>query len=417
MPAVASDSAIDPIDVVGIGAGGWAGLADESRAALAAAQVVVGGARQLDLLNTGEADQHGGLHDVRGAQRVALPSPLQPGLIELLEAQRGRRTAVLASGDPMFFGIGSTLVRLLGPHRLRVYPHPSSVSLAAARLGWPLEETDVLSAVGRPLAALAARLAPGRRLLVLTTGPDGGARVRDLLATRGYRDSELTVLSRLGGPDEHIGPVCGAGHDPLAVVAVRCGTNPRPLSCAAALPDEAFEHDGQLTKREIRAVTLSSLVPLGGQLLWDVGAGSGSVGIEWMRTHPACRAYAIEPRADRRERIARNAETLGVPALEVVDGHAPAVLANLPAPEAVFVGGGLSTPGVIQTCRQRLRSGGRLVANAVTLSAETTLAEAYQRLGGTLTRLHVERAAPVGGFTGWRPAMPITQWVWRKESL
>lgn len=407
-----SDSVPDPaprseptVAVVGVGAGGWVDLAESARSAVRAAEVIIGSDRQLALLKDTDPTRH-----------VVLPSPLLPALDNLLVAHRGRRVAVLASGDPMFFGIGATIVRLLGRDAVHVLPHPSSVALAAARLGWPLADLDVVSVVGRPLALLHPFVQPGRRILVLTADTSGAREVRALLAARGYARSEVTVLAQLGGPAEQVAPGTDEPHDPLAIVAIECvaDADTVPLSRSAVLPDDAFEHDGQITKREIRALTLAALVPVPGQLLWDVGAGCGSVGIEWLRTHPACRAVAIEPRADRRARIAANAEALGVPGLEIVEGAAPAALAGLPAPDAVFVGGGVSEPGVIEAGHAALRPRGRLVANAVTIETETVLASWHTRLGGTLTRIMVQRAAPVGGFTGWRPAMPVTQWTWRK---
>ena len=231
----------------------------------------------------------------------------------------------------------------------------------------------------------------------------------------------MTVLADLGGPDEVIAPVPGPGGEPhsrLAIIAIECRLDPAaaPLPRAPGLPDDAFEHDGQLTKREVRALALAALVPVPGQLLWDVGAGSGSVGIEWMRVHPASRAIAIEPRAERRERIARNAAALGVPGLSVVAGSAPQALAGLAAPDAVFVGGGVTAGGVMQACLDALNPGGRLVANAVTLEGEAVLADWRRRLGGTLTRIGVERAGELGGFTAWRPALPVVQWSIAKGS-
>ena len=393
-----------PLTVVGIGADGWEGLAKPSRAGLKAADVVLGGPRQLALLPP----------SVSG-KRVELPSPLLPDLLATLDQFDGMRVAVLASGDPMFFGIGSTLVRLLGPARLTVLPHPSSVSLAAARLGWALDTVEVVSMVGRPLQALYPALQPGQRLFVLVASADGAQRVRDFLHDRGYGDSPTTVLAQLGGPLEQVSAPDGE-HDPLAIVAIECRPDESTLVLprVPGLPDDAFEHDGQITKREVRAMALAALVPIPGQILWDIGAGSGSVGIEWMRAHPSCRAYAIEPRADRRERVGRNADLLGVPGLEIIAGAAPEALAGLPRPDAVFVGGAVSVPGVIEAGLEALDAGGRLVANAVTLETEMVLANWYSTLGGSLTRLAVQRAEPVGGFTGWRPAMPVTQWAYRK---
>ncbi|MFE0045571.1 precorrin-6y C5,15-methyltransferase (decarboxylating) subunit CbiE [Streptomyces albireticuli] len=396
-----------PVTVVGIGADGWPGLAPGSRAALREAEVVIGGPRQLELLP----------EDCTG-ERVAWPSPLRPAVPGLLAAHAGRRVCVLASGDPMFFGIGRTLVDVLGDAAgLRVLPHPSSVSYACARLGWPLDDTEVVSLVGRPLGSLVAALHPGRRLLVLSAGAGTPAEVAALLAARGFGPSRLTLLEQLGGPRERRveGPAEGWPHPPgdaLNVLAVECraaeSTHRLPLT--PGLPDESFEHDGQLTKRHVRAVTLATLAPAPGELLWDVGGGSGSIGVEWMRAHRSCRAVAVERDPVRAGRIARNAEALGVPALRVVIGAAPAALAGLPTPDAVFVGGGLTAPGLLEACWEALPAGGRLVANTVTLESEALLTGWYRRHGGELTRLAVARAVPVGGFTGWRQAMPVTQW-------
>ncbi len=393
------------LTVVGIGAGGWDDLAGSAQRALLGADVVVGSARQLDLVPASVP-----------AVRELLPSPLHPGLAELLDRHARAAVAVLASGDPMFHGIGTTLVGLRGAERVTVLPHPSSVSLAAARLGWALDDVEVVSAVGRPLEVCVAAFAPGRRLLVLTTTRTAAGEVHGLLAAAGYTASAVTVLTRLGGPDETVSDAPAAEHDPLAVIAVACVADPGtvPLSRSAALPDDAYDSDGQLTKQEIRAFALASLAPLPGELLWDVGAGSGSIGIEWMRAHPRSQAIAIEPRDDRRARISTNARKLGVPGLQVVAGSAPGALTGLPTPDAVFVGGGVSAPGVVAAGVAALRPGGRLVADAVTLESETVLGYWYARLGGKLTRLSVQRAGPVGSFTGWRPAMPVTQWCWVK---
>jgi len=402
------------VTVAGIGAEGWQGLPPLTRDAISQAAVIAGGPRQLALL----PDEVPGF-------RVPLPSPLLPGLRELVADHvghadaRGAGLVVLASGDPMFFGIGSTLVRLLGPELVRVLPHPSSVSLAAARLGWPLDDTDVVSLVGRPRELLHPLLQPGRRVLVLTAEPSAAAGIRGLLDARGFGASPVTLLADLGAVGEWVAPVPADGgppHSRLAIVAVECRLDPAaaPLPRVPGLPDDAFEHDGQLTKRELRACALAALAPVPGQLLWDVGAGSGSVGIEWMRVHPASRAVAVEPRADRRDRIARNAAALGVPGLTLVAGSAPQALAGLPAPDAVFIGGGVTVPGVVDACWAALGPGGRLVANAVTVEGQAVLTGCGRRLGGTLTRIGVEHAAALGSFTAWRPALAVVQWSVRK---
>ena len=393
------------VTVVGVGADGWAGLPAASQRAIAESDVLLGGARHLALIPE------------PAGERVAWPSPLLPALPGLLAANAGRSICVLASGDPMFFGIGATLTRLLGAERVHVLPHPSSASLARARLGWPDDEVTVLSMVGRPIELLHPAIQPDRRLLVLSTDGDSPARVAALLTARGYGASELTVLEQLGGPAERqlLGTAAGWKHpagDPLNVLAVVCRADQGAalLPTVPGLPDDAYEHDGQLTKREIRAVTLASLAPVPGQLLWDVGAGAGSIAIEWSRHHASCRAVAIESHPERAERITANAARLGVPGVDVVHGRAPAALAGLPAPSAVFIGGGATVAGVIEAGWEALPPGGRLVVNAVTLESETVVGGWYARLGGELTRIAVQRAGPVGGFTGWRPAMPVTVW-------
>ncbi|KAB7845451.1 precorrin-6y C5,15-methyltransferase (decarboxylating) subunit CbiE [Streptomyces mobaraensis] len=408
VPSVPSGAAEPrtPVTVVGIGADGWEGLAPGAREELRAAEVIVGGARQLGLVP-----------EECPGERVAWPSPLRPAVPRLLAEHAGRRVAVLASGDPMFFGIGRTLADELGPELLRVLPHPSSASYACARLGWPLDGTEVVSLVGRPLDALAAALQPGRRLLLLSAGAGTPAEVAALLRERGFGPSAMTVLEQLGGDREarREGTADAWEHpagDPLNVVAVVCRPAPDALrlSLVPGLPDEAYDHDGQLTKRHIRAATLAALGPAPGELLWDIGGGSGSIGIEWMRAHRSCRAVTVERDPARAGRIARNAAALGVPGLRVVTGAAPAALDGLPVPDAVFIGGGLTAPGLLDACWAALPEGGRLVANTVTLESEALLADRYRRHGGELVRLAVAHAVPVGGFTGWRQAMPVTQW-------
>ncbi|MCW2878645.1 MAG: hypothetical protein JWQ95_2745 [Sphaerisporangium sp.] len=394
-----------PVVVVGIGAGGWEALSALAQREIGAAEVLMGSARQLALVPE------------TGAERVAWPSPMLPAVQRLLAERAGRAVCVLASGDPMFHGVGTTLVRLLGPERVRVLPHPSSVSLACARMGWPVEDTTVVSMVGRPVELLNRLLHPARRVLALSADATTPALIAKLLASRGYGASKITVLEQLGGPDERL--VTGTAErwdaevNPLNVVALECRAGPDVTSMPLipGLPDEAFEHDGQLTKREVRAVTLSRLAPVPGELLWDVGAGAGSVAIEWMRVHPACRAFAVESRADRAARIGRNAAALGVPALGVVTGTAPRALEGLEPPDAVFVGGGATAPGTVETCWNALRPGGRLVVNAVTVESEAVVAAWHAKVGGDLLRIAVQRAGPVGAFTAWRPSMPVTVWT------
>ncbi len=390
--------------VVGIGDDGWAGLTAAAQAVLREAAVIAGGRRHLALLPD------------LPARQVPLPSPLLPRLDELVAEHPG--LCLLASGDPMLHGIGATLVRRLGREAVRVLPAVSSVALACARLGWAEHEADVVSVVSRPVEVILPAVQPGARVLVLCRDAATPAALAELLAERGWGATEITVLEHLGGPAERItGPYPASAPDPgpfadLCVVAVACAPHPEGpmLPRVPGLPDAAFENDGQISRREVRALALAALAPGPGQFLWDVGAGSGSVGIEWMRTDPRCRAVAVEARADRAERIAGNAARLGVPGLRVVCGAAPEALAALAAPDAVFVGGGLTVGGVLDACWKALPPGGRLVAHAVTVESEAVLHQWQRDAGGHLVRLAVSYHAPLGGFTTWRPALPITQW-------
>ncbi|OYQ19079.1 cobalamin biosynthesis bifunctional protein CbiET [Pseudomonas mandelii] len=389
------------LTVVGIGEDGFKGLGRNARHALLRASRIIGGQRQLDLLPA----------CIRG-ERQLWPSPFS---LEPVLALRGEPVCVLASGDPMFFGVGASLARQVPDAEMRILPAPSSCSLAAARMGWPLQEVVTLSVVARPLAALNAQLFSGVRLLVLSNDGQSPAAIAALLRERGFGPSRLTVLEHLGGADERrIDGVANDWNAPafanLNLIAIECIAAPDTprLSRLAGLPDSAFQHDGQLTKRDVRAITLARLAPVPGELLWDVGAGSGSIGIEWMRAHPSCRALAIEADEGRQGLIEHNRDALGVPGLQLIRGSAPQALAGLEPPDAIFIGGGVTRDGVLDTCWQHLRPGGRLVANAVTLQSEMTLMAWRERHGGELTRIHVAQAQPLGEFDTWRQALPIT---------
>jgi precorrin-6B C5,15-methyltransferase / cobalt-precorrin-6B C5,C15-methyltransferase len=395
---------VGQVTVVGIGADGWAGLTEPARDALHAAAAIAGSPRQLALLPD------------LPARRVPLPSPLLEHLDDLVRDNPG--LCVLASGDPTLHGIGATLARRLGPAAVRILPGVSSVTLACARLGWPQQEVTVVSLVNQPPETVLAALQPGARLLVLCRDRQTPAQAAHLLTQAGWGGSELVVLEQLGGPAERVsGPqpaahLTGAGLDDLCVLAVtaRPGRGGLPAGRSPGLPDDAFETDGQITRRELRALALAVLRPGPGRLLWDVGAGSGSVGIEWMRADSLARAVAVETRPDRAARIGRNAMALGVPGLQVITGTAPAALAGLPEPDAVFIGGGLTAGGMIEACWQRLPVGGRLVAHSVTMESETLLHRWQQAKGGELVKLAVSYLEPLGSFTTWRPALPVTQW-------
>ncbi len=389
------------LTVVGIGEDGFKGLGRNARHALLRATRIIGGQRQLDLLPL-----------CISGERQAWPSPFS---LEPVLSRRGEPVCVLASGDPMFYGVGASLARQIAADELLVIPAPSSVSLAAARLGWPLQDVVTVSVVARPFAAINAHLASGVRLLVLSNDGGSPALIAALLTQAGFGPSRLTVFEHLGGANErrldglaadwhHLGT---ADLNLVAIDCLACSDTP-PLSRLAGLPDSAFQHDGQLTKRDVRAMTLARLAPMPGELLWDVGAGSGSIGIEWMRTHPSCRALAIEHDPGRQGLIEHNRDALGVPGLHLIRGKAPDALHGLPVPDAIFIGGGVTRDGVLDTCWQHLRPGGRLVANAVTLQSEMTLMNWRAEHGGELTRIHVAQAQPLGEFDTWRQALPIT---------
>ena len=395
------------LSIVGIGEDGVEGLTPIARSLVQAAEMVFGGQRHLVLAAP----------LIRG---VARPwrSPFERAVEEVL-AQRGRQVCVLASGDPFVYGVGSVLLRHVDPRETVTVPALSTFSLAAARLGWALPETTQLSLHGRALDLVRPHLQPGARVLALTSDGEGPAALACLLGDTGFGTSRMTVLEALGGPRERLRATTAAGFDlgdvePLNIVAIEVEAAPgaRVLARTSGLPDELFEHDGQITKREIRAMTLAALSPRRGELLWDVGAGAGSVAIEWMLADPSLRAIAIEARSDRVARIRRNAAALGVPGLDVIEGVAPAALAGLAQPDALFIGGGAA--GALDAAVAALRSGGRLVVNAVTVETEALLMVRHATLGGELTRVAIARVEPMGGMQAWRPALPVTQWVWEK---
>jgi precorrin-6Y C5,15-methyltransferase (decarboxylating) len=408
---VAPDSAASPrwLSIVGIGEDGIDGLTPAARGLIGGAEIVFGGRRHLALAAP----------LIRGAARP-WPSPFD-GAAEEVSGYRGRQVCVLASGDPFYYGVGAVLAQRVDPREMVVVPAPSAFSLAAARLGWSLPDTVLLSLHGRSLDLIRPHLQPGARLLVLTSDGESPEALARLLAQSGFGKSKLTMLEALGGPRERIRSTSAAEFvfgivDALNTVAIEVEATPgaRILPLTPGAPDEFFEHDGQISKREVRALVLSSLAPRRGELLWDIGSGSGSVAIEWMLVDPSMRAIAVERRADRAARIVRNAATCGVPGLHVATGAAPAVLGELPTPDAIFVGGGASDTGVLDAAARALRPNGRLVINAVTLETEALILGRHSVLGGELLRLGISRAERLGAKTAWRPALPVTQWVWTK---
>lgn len=399
------------LSIIGIGEDGVAGLSSAAQALITSADLVVGGKRHLDL-----ADRL-----IRG-RRLAWPSPIGNAIPEI-ERQRGRPVVVLASGDPFHYGVGDLLLRAVPAQETLCLPQPSSFSLAAARLGWSLQDVALVSLHGRALDAIVRHLQPAARILALSW--DGGtpAKLAGLLVARGMGESRLTVLEAMGGSRERVRRTPAAGFDvadvaALNTIALEVVASPGAtvVALAPGLDDNLFENDGQLTKREVRAATIAALAPRRGELLWDVGLGAGSVAIEWLLRHPSLKAIGIEDRPERAARAARNAAALGTPDLQIVQKQAPDGFAGLPAPDAVFIGGGLSDPGLFDAAWSHLKSGGRLVANAVSLQSEARLIELFQRHGGELVRLEVAKAgkAGTGGVFVWRQAAPIVQWRIRK---
>jgi precorrin-6B C5,15-methyltransferase / cobalt-precorrin-6B C5,C15-methyltransferase len=397
------------LSIVGIGEDGVAGLSSVAKSLVESAELVVGGTRHLKLA--------GKL--IRG-ETLSWPSPLDEAFPEILR-RRGRSVAVLATGDPFNFGVGKQLAGLVSADEILCLPQPSAFSLAASRMGWALQDVACVTLHGRALEGIIRHLQPGARILALSWDGTTPAKLAALIASRGFETSRVTVLESMGGPNERVRSqtagtfsLSNVGALNTLAIEIVAGNESRVMGLAPGLNDDLFEHDGQLTKREVRALTLSSLAPRRGELLWDIGLGAGSIAIEWLLCDASLLAIGIEERADRAERAMRNALVLGAPDLKVVIGLAPNVLVGLPAPDAVFIGGGLTDPGVFDAAWAALKPGGRLVTNAITIESEGRLAELFSRHGGELTRIAVARADSVGGMHGWRPAMPVAQWRVRK---
>jgi len=390
------------LHIVGIGEDGLDGLTPATRAVVEAADVILGG------------DRHHKLAANPAADRIAWPSPFS-AMLDTIQSLRGRRAVVLVTGDPLWFSVGARIGRAIDPTEIVYHPQLSAFQLAAARMGWSLPDVETLTVHGRPVEQMIAFIQPNVRLLVLTTGAETPAQIARFLSDRGFGQSKMTVLAAMGGADEarFDGTAESWQHQVPAfnTLAVECiaAPNAAMLPRVPGLADNLFQSDGTMTKQEVRAATVAKLMPMRGALLWDVGCGSGSVAIEWMRAARYARAIGIEPRADRRAMAAANALALGAPKLELIDGSVPAALDGLAAPDAIFIGGGLSRE-TFEASWDALRPLGRLVANAVTLESEVELIALHKEFGGDLVRLAVHRAEPVGRLTGWRPAMPVTQW-------
>lgn len=393
----------DPwLHIVGIGEDGLDGLVPATRAVVEAADVILGGARHHELAEN------------INAERLAWPSPFD-AMVATIKGLKGRRAVVLVTGDPLWFSVGARIGRAIDPAEIVYHPQLSAFQLAAARMGWSLADVETLTVHGRPVEQMIAFIQPDVRLLILTTGAETPAQIAAFLTERGFGQSKMSVLAAMGGKDElrFDGLAESWDHEVPAfnTLAVECVAAPDAalLPRVPGLTDALFQSDGTMTKQEVRAATLAKLMPMRGALLWDIGCGSGSVAIEWMRAARYARAIGIEPRDDRRAMAGANAMALGAPKLELFAGTAPDALAGLDAPDAIFIGGGMSRENFVAAW-DALRPLGRLVANAVTLESEAELMSLHREFGGELVRLSVHRAEPIGGLTGWRPAMPVTQW-------
>ena len=390
------------LHIVGIGEDGLDGLTPATRAVVEAAEVIVGG------------DRHHELSEIVNAERVAWPSPFD-ALVGLLGGYKGKRVVVLATGDPLWYSVGARIGRAIDPAEITYHPQVGAFQLAAARMGWSMADLETLTVHGRPVEQMIAFIQPDQRLLILTTGAETPGQIAKFLTERGFGLSRMTVLAAMGGENEQRFDGIAESWDHIVpafnTLAVECIAAPDAalLPRVPGLADDLFQHDGTMTKQEVRAATLAKLMPMRGALLWDIGTGCGSVAVEWMRAARYARAVGIEPRADRRAMAAANALALGTPKLELIDGQVPEALEGLDPPDAIFIGGGLSIE-TFETAWASLRPLGRLVANAVTLESEAVLINLHKTYGGQLVKLQVHRAEPVGPRTGWRPLMPVTQW-------
>ena len=394
------------LSIIGIGEDGLAGLSPIAVSCLNKAQIIFGGERHLSMLP--HADNR---------EKIPWKSPFQTSITEII-SRRGQAVCILASGDPLCYGVGTTILKDINISEITIIPAPSAFSLACSRLGLSLTEVETLSLCGRPVSLLQSYIYPGAKLLILSEGKHTPAIVAEILISRGYGNSQITVLEKIGNINENIITDIAANWQEeniasLNTIAVECVADRGivGLSRFPGLPDDAFHHDGQLTKREVRAVTLSSLAPLPGELLWDVGAGCGSISIEWLRSDRRCRAIAIEQNSTRLNYIADNAAALGTPNLQIMAGKALEVIPNLPTPNAIFIGGGVTAPEILENCWNVLLPGGRMVVNVVTLEGEQRLYQWHEKVGGNFTRITIQRAEPIGKFLGWKSMSPVTQWI------
>jgi precorrin-6B C5,15-methyltransferase / cobalt-precorrin-6B C5,C15-methyltransferase len=388
------------LTIIGVGEDGWEGLSNRARLAIKATDVIIGSDRLFKLLPNIKAERH------------EWPQPFS-AVIDQIIPFTGRNTVILATGDPMNYGVARKLMEFVPFEDMTVIPHISAFSLAAARMGWSLPDCDTLSLHGRAAANLEAFIQPGAKLIILTADATTIPEIARRLDQRGFGQSHITVLENLGGEKEQVSHYApSTDYSALNTVAVHCIASPHAKihSRIAGLPDEAFVHDGQLTKREVRAATLAALAPAPDQLLWDIGAGCGSIAIEWMRSTRGCEAIAVEHNEDRLRMIATNADQLGTPRLKVIEGNAPEALKELTAPDAVFIGGGVGNAGVFELAWEKMKSGGRMVCNVVTIEGEMHLYDLQEKHGGDLVKIEISNLTKVGPYRAMKPRMSVTQW-------
>ena len=396
------------LDIIGIGEDGLDGLSRESLKVLKEAEVILGG------------DRHHALAPMIKAERISWPSPFD-AMIEVINNHRGKRFVILVTGDPLWYSVGARILKSIAAKEIRFHPQLSSFQWAACRMGWSMADSDLVTVHGRPVEQIIPHFAPGARILALTKDKTSPADVARLLCERGFEKSRLTALAALGGPDEmRFNGIAKEWNEEVPdfhVLAIECvaSAGAKYFSRVGGLPDDAFEHDGQMTKRVVRAATISALQPYPDALLWDIGCGCGSVAIEWMRAARGAEAIGIEPDEKRREMSRRNGLVLGVPRLRLIDADAPKGLEGLSVPDAIFIGGGLTDVGVFEAAWKALRKNGRLVANAVTLESEARLVALHKRYGGMLDRISASEAITVGRYHGMKPFMTVTQWTVTKS--
>lgn len=388
------------LTIIGMGEDGWEGLSNRARLVLKTTEVIVGSSRLLKLLPNIKAERH------------EWPQPFS-AVIERIKPLTGRNTVILATGDPLNYGVFRKLLEFIPFEEMTVIPHISAFSLAASRMGWSLPDCDTLSLHGRAAANLESFIQPGAKLIVLTADASTIPEIVRRLEARGFGQSQVSVLENLGGENERVSKyIPSTDYSALNTVAIHCiaSTDAKVYSRLAGLPDDAFIHDGQLTKREVRAATLASLAPAPDQLLWDIGAGCGSIAIEWMRSTRGCEAIAFEHNAERLAMISQNADALGTPRLKIISGKAPEALEGAAAPHAVFIGGGVGNDGVFDSAWSKLKAGGRLVANVVTLEGEMHLYDLQEKHGGDLVKIEISNLTSVGPYRALKPRMAVTQW-------